>query len=400
MAGKRVYVDVSPEMLRWARERARLSIDDLQRAFPRLEAWEQGEARPTLKQLEAYARKTHTPFGFFFLEQPPEEKLPIPDFRTMPAAQSRRPSPDLLETIYLCQQRQEWYRDYALTMGEARLPFVGSATLEDDIVAVAATMRERVGFDIEARSRMRTWEEARRRFIESVEAAGVLVMVSGIVKGNTHRKLDPEEFRGFALVDDLAPLVFINAADTKAAQMFTLAHELAHIWLGKTGVSNASLRGGEDMQRVERWCNQVAAEMLVPMARLRQIYRGQGSLDAAMQHLARHFKVSALVILRRLYDAGEISREMYWQTFAAELARVRDLSRPAEKGGGNFYRTLKIRVGRRFAEAVVVSALKGRLLYRDAYQMLGGMKLDRLIEILHWEKARFVLDSGSGGRYD
>ena len=374
MAGKLVYVDVSPVMLRWARERARLSIDDLRQTFPRLEAWERGDARPTLKQLERYARKTHTPFGFFFLEQPPQEKLPIPDFRTMPAARSRRPSPDLLETIYLCQQRQEWYRDYALTMGEPRLPFVGSATLEDDIVAVAAAMREQVGFDIEARSRMRTWEEARRRFIAAVEAAGVLVMVSGIVKGNTHRKLDPEEFRGFALVDDLAPLVFINAADTKAAQMFTLAHELAHIWLGQTGVSNAMLRQVGDEQRVEQWCNQVAAEMLVPMARLRQLYRGQGSLEATMQQLARYFKVSTLVILRRLYDAGELSQETYWHTFAAELERVRDIGRPAEKGGGNFYHTLKTRVGRRFAEAVVVSALEGRLLYRDAYQMLGIKK--------------------------
>ncbi len=374
MADKRVYVDVSPVMLRWARERARLSIDDLQRAFPKLEAWEQGDARPTLKQLERYARKTHTPFGFFFLEQPPEEKLPIPDFRTMPATQSRRPSPDLLETIYLCQQRQEWYREYALTLGEAPLSFVGSATLQDDVVTVAATMRKQVGFDIKARSRMRTWEEARRRFVESVEGVGVLVMVSGIVKGNTHRKLDPEEFRGFALVDDLAPLIFINAADTKAAQMFTLAHELAHIWLGKTGVSNASLQEVGDTQRIEQWCNQVAAEMLVPMSHLRQVYRAQQSLDAAMQHLARYFKVSTLVILRRLYDAGEISQKTYWEKFAAELERVRNIDRPVEKGGGDFYRTLKTRVGRRFAEAVVASALEGRLLYRDAYQMLGIRK--------------------------
>ncbi len=382
MAGKRVYVPVSPHMLRWARERAGLSAEDLQKQFPKLPAWERGEAHPTLKQLEMFARKTHTPFGYFFLEQPPEEKLPIPDFRTMPGAQPQRPSPDLLETIYLCQQRQEWYRDYALSMGEEPLSFVGSASLTDDVVEVAAAMRERVGFDIEARSKMRTWEEARRRFIESTEAAGVLVMVSGIVGGNPHRKLRPEEFRGFTLVDMVAPLIFINAADTKAAQMFTLAHELAHIWLGESGVSNASLRQPAN-QEVERWCNQVAAEMLVPQALLRQAYRSQRPLDEELQRLARHFKVSTLVILRRLYDAGYLPKEAFWETFAAELERVRKIERPAERGGGNFYRTMKTRVGRRFAEAVVVSALEGRLLYRDAFQMLGIRKSATFERLTH-----------------
>ncbi|NOX62935.1 MAG: ImmA/IrrE family metallo-endopeptidase [Chloroflexi bacterium] len=371
MRTKTVRVSVAPEMLRWAQARSGLRASELQKAFPKLTAWEQGTLQPTLKQLEKFARKTKTPIGYFFLETPPEERLPIPDFRTMPGVVGRRPSPDLLEVIYLCQQRQEWYRDYIQGMRERPLDFVGSVELNDAVVQVAATIRTRVEFNIEQRRRMASWEEARRRFIESVEATGVLVMVSGVVGSNTHRKLDPEEFRGFALVDEWAPLIFINAADSKAAQMFTLAHELAHVWLGQSGVSDVQITKRPGEPQVERWCNQVAAEMLVPMSVLQNLHRRNRPLDEEMKRLAREFKVSTLVILRRLHDAGAIDGEVFRRTFASELERLKGFKKAAEPGGGDFYRTLKTRVGRPFAEAVIVSALEGRTLFRDAYQMLG-----------------------------
>ena len=142
------------------------------------------------------------------------------------------PSPDLLETVYLCQQRQDWYRDFALSMHEPTLGFVGSANLKDDIVEIAATMRHILSFDLEERRRLATWTDALRHCIGQADALGVLVMASGVVGSNNRRRLEPREFRGFALADPLAPLIFINGADTKAAQMFTLAHELAHLWLG------------------------------------------------------------------------------------------------------------------------------------------------------------------------
>jgi transcriptional regulator with XRE-family HTH domain len=226
-------------MLGWARERAGRSAESLTSGFPKLAAWEAGTAQPTLKQLESFARAVYVPIGFLFLREPPEERLPIPDFRTIADEPLARPSPDLLDTLYLCQQRQDWYRDFARQTGEEPLAFVGSARAGDDVVRTAAAMRDALGFDLAARRHMPTWTDALRRFIEQADAAGVLVMVSGVVGSNNRRKLDPEEFRGFALADPLAPLVFINGADTKAAQMFTLAHELAHVWLGETALSNA-----------------------------------------------------------------------------------------------------------------------------------------------------------------
>ena len=167
-------------------------------------------------------------------------------------------------------------------MHESSLNFVGSAGLEDDVVEIAATMRHRLGLDLEERRQLSTWTDALRRFIEQADTLGVLVMVSGVVGSNNRRRLDPQEFRGFALVDPLAPLVFVNGADTKAAQMFTLAHELAHLWLGESGISDAEARATPD-QGVERWCNRVAAELLTPLAEFRGEFDDHANLQDELQ---------------------------------------------------------------------------------------------------------------------
>jgi Zn-dependent peptidase ImmA (M78 family) len=372
-------VEVKPDLILWACERSGRSIDSLaqQQSFRKLPAWVSGEASPTLRQLENFAKVTHTPFGYFFLPQPPKESVPIPDLRTIGNEHIGYPSPDLLDTMYICQQRQEWYQDFARSMGESPLPFVGSATLESDVVDVSRSIRKLLGFDVEERRSIPTWTEALRRFISQADTIGIMVMVSGIVGSNTHRSLNPKEFRGFALADPLAPLVFINGKDTKAAQMFTLAHELAHIWLGETALSDV---GPVTMpsNNVEVWCNQVAAELLVPLVVLHDTYSGDIPLREELNHLARWFKVSTLVILRRLHDAGKLSREELWRTYEQELKRLRSLSR---ESGGNFYLTLPARVSKRFARALVIRTLEGQTLHRDAFRLLGFSKLATFHEL-------------------
>lgn len=373
-----VRVDVAPELLLWACDRRGVAAEDLEGRFPKIGAWLAGEVQPTLKQLEAFARATHTPVGYLFLPEPPVEEVPIPDLRTMRDRAVERPSPDLLDTLYLCQQRQEWYRDFARANREDRREFIGSATVDDDVVDTAARIREVLGFDLEARRQCKTWTDALRQFIEQADRIGVLLMVSSIVGSNTHRKLDPEEFRGFALSDEYAPLVFINGADTKAAQMFTLAHELAHLWLGETALSDvgplSSPRG-----RIESWCNRVGAELLVPLAVLRAVVRRDEDLDAAKQRLARRFKVSTLVILRRLRDAGTLTRDELRVAYQHELERLLTISR--KKRGGDFYLTLPVRLSKRFARALVVSTQEGQTLYREAFRLLGIAKLSTFEEV-------------------
>lgn len=364
-------VEIKPALLRWARDRAGFTLDSLSRRFPQLAAWELGEAKPTMKQVERFAKATFTPVGYLFLPEPPLEQMPIPDFRTVENEYIGRPSPNLLDTLYICQQRQEWYRDFARSVGEEPFPFVGSASLTSDVDATAASIRKVIGFDLDERRRIPTWTDALRRFIDQTDAVGILVMCSGVVLNNNRRHLDPVEFRGFAMADDLAPLVFVNGSDTKAAQMFTLAHELAHIWVGQSAVSDAQASWIPG-HKVERWCNRVAAEILVPLSALKDEYQKNTELHVEVHRLARVFKVSTLVTLRRIHDVGGLTREQLWQEYAKELKRLRLISRGS---GGNFYLTQAARVSKRFARALIVSTMEGQTLYRDAFRMLGFSKL-------------------------
>jgi Zn-dependent peptidase ImmA (M78 family) len=372
-------VEVKPELLRWARERAGYDLIGLARRFPKLGEWEQGATQPTFKQLENFAQAMHTPIGFLFLQEPPVERLPIPDFRTVHNQRVTRPSPDLLDTVYICQQRQEWYRDFVRSIGEPALSFVGSANLKNDIVEVAARMRDTLKFDLEERRQSPTWADALRRFIEQTDAVRVLVMCNGVVLNNASRKLDPDEFRGFALSDSIAPLVFINGADTRAAQMFTLAHELAHIWLGQSAVSDAQA-SQLPKNDVERWCNQVAAEFLAPLNLVRGEYQKNTRLGDEIVRLARRFKVSTLVALRRIHDIGGLTQAEFRHAYEIELERLLKIPKSGS-GGGDFYRTQTARVGKRFARALVVSTLEGQTLHRDAFRMLGFSKLKTFHEL-------------------
>lgn len=368
----RARMPVTPTVLRWARERARHSIGDLVGKFPQLKSWEQGEASPTLKQLEAFANAMHVPLGYLFLSKPPEEKKPIADFRRIGEGQSDDFSPDLLDTIYDHQERQDWYRDHLLSLGKSPLAFIGSVKRSASVVKTAASIAKTIGFSIVERKKLKSWEEALRVFIARVSEAGVLVMVNGIVGLNSHRKLNPQEFRGFALSDPLAPLVFINGADTKAAQMFTLAHELAHLWLGETALSDTDASTIDHDQGVEFWCNKVAAELLVPMSVIRQEYSKNTPLSKETERLARAFKVSKLVILRRLYDAGVLAPNKFFSAYRKTLAALKE--KASDHEGGSFQLSFKRRVNNHFAYALIISTLEGKTLYRDCFRMLGIQK--------------------------
>ncbi len=365
-------VTVKPELLRWACERSGRDVDAFVARFDKLPAWLSGDSQPTLRQLEDFARATHTPFGYLFLPAPLDEQVPIADFRSVAGTARQRPSANLLEMIYVCQQRQDWYRDFARSNGDPTLPFVGSASVEGDVESAARSIRGALGFSLEAHWSAPRWDEALRNFIGRADDAGLLVMCSGVVLNNNTRKLDPQEFRGFALSDPLAPVIFINGADTKGAQMFTLAHELAHVWLGASGVSDATA-GREPDHEVERWCNRVAAELLVPLERFRREYVPTAALHEELPRLSRRFKVSTLVILRRMHDAGGLSREALWRAYDAELARL--LATPAGSGG-NFYLTSAARVSKRFARALVISTWEGRSSFAEAFSLLGIKKTE------------------------
>jgi Predicted Zn peptidase len=374
-------ISVSEPVLRWALERSRQGAS-LEQRFPKLPEWLSGKSQPTLRQLEVLAKATSTPLGYFFLPEPPEERLPIPHFRTLGNGHPRQPSPDLLETVQVMERRQSWMREYLLEQGHEPLGFVRSAQLTVEPERLAHEMRQTLGLTEGWAADQPRWTDALRQLRNRVEEAGILVVVNGVVGNNTHRKLDPTEFRGFVLVDEFAPLVFVNGADSKAAQMFTLAHELAHIWFGSSAAFDLQeLQPADD--ETERACNRVAAEFLVPASQLREFWPSVRQEPKHFQAIARHFKVSELVAARRATDLGLITKSEFLDFYRDYQKQERRVAVQGQEGG-NFYATQKLRIGRRFSEVVVCSAREGRLLYRDAYQLTGlyGRTFERYAQSL------------------
>ena len=368
-------VAVSQAVLAWAVQRSGVTSRGLRQRFPKLAAWQRGSAQPTLRQLEDLAKATATPLGFFFLEQPPEDTLPIPHFRTVQERSPHRPSPDLLETVHAMERRQAWMREYLIDQGREALPFVGSARTSDPIV-IANHIREVLSLTEDWASEVPTWSEAFRRLIQATEDSGILAVASGIVANNTHRKLDVDEFRGFVLVDPYAPLVFINSADARAAQMFTLAHELAHVWFGSSAAFD--LRQMQPaVEPIEQNSNRVAAEFLIPGTALRAFWPRAQTDAEPFQVIARRFKVSVLVAARRALDLALINRSRFFEFYEAYLEDERRHRRT--QGGGDFYATQSLRIGRRFARIVSRAVREGTLLYREAYELTGlyGRTFDR-----------------------
>lgn len=364
-------VAVSPQVLRWARERAGLGLAALEGKFPNLEEWESETSQPTVKQLERFADAVRVPFGFLFLPEPPEMPLPFADFRTV---ESRRPqgiSPELMDTIQQMQRRQAWLREERIEEGHEPLAFVGAARLSDDPEAIGREMRRVVGLDNGWAEHVKSWTAAITELRNAIETLGVMAVINGVVGNNTSRKLDVDEFRGFALTDPYAPLIFINGADAKSAQMFTLAHELAHLWLGKAGEGLSGfkdLRPGGDA--VERFCDQAAAEFLVPAAEFQVAWPKVRDANRPFEKLAGQFKVSPVVIGRRAMDLRLVERGEFFSFYRSYTAEERHRGKRSG-GGGDFYNNQNTRLGRLFAIHVIRAAKEGRIGFKEAYDLSG-----------------------------
>ena len=370
-------VAVNEGVLRWAVDRSGLPWNELQRKFPKIQQWVAGGSLPTLRQLESLAKATLTPLGFFFLTEPPEERLPIPYFRTLGGETPSRPSPNLLETVQVMQRRQAWMREILIEQGQEPLPFVRSAQPDEQITSIVRRLRSLLGFDDEWASQQPTWTDALSTLREAIEDVGILVVFNGVVGNNTHRKLDPGEFRGFVLVDEYAPLVFVNGADGKAAQMFTIVHELAHVFFGSSAAFDLrEMQPADDP--TEQACNRVAAEFLVPERRLRDVWPSIQNDPNHFQTIARQFKVSVLVAARRTLDIGLIQKNVFLDFYRKYQQEERRAAARRPKGG-DFFANQNLRVGRRFASEVVRAAGEGQLLYSEAYQLTGlyGKTFDR-----------------------
>ena len=372
MTSRGQQITLQPEVLLWARERAGLSPEQLAEKMKvkpeRVSEWE-STGKISIAQADRLAEGTYTPLGYLYLSKPPEEPLPIRDFRTRGDGPPKRPSPDLLDTIYQMQRRQDWMRNDLIESGADPLPFVGAYSLADSITEVASAIRDVLDLDAGWAEDRPTWRDALSFLRTRLDEIGVLVVFNGVVGNSTKRKLDPNEFQGFALVDEYAPLVFVNSADYPVAQMFTLAHEVAHLLIGETGLSVFD-RLLPTEHETERFCDQVAAEFLISQQALQAFWLVVQDSDNPSKDIARKFNVSTVVAARRLLDLGLIDQD----TFFASYNKFRH--------GPSFWNVQKWRIGPRFAGAVARAAKEGRLSYREAYSLtdLRGNAFERMPE--------------------
>ena len=370
MSGRRLQITLQPDVLRWARERAKLQPEELAKKMgvkrhERVLEWER-DGVISVAQIDKLAKCTYTPLGFLYSKEPPDDRLPIADFR--PREGAPPPSPDLLDTVYLMQRRQAWMRDELIKDGVEPLGFVGAYGLDSHPQNVASAMREALQLTHGWADTQSTWRDALRLIQDRLDATGVLVCFNSVVGNNSHRKLDPKEFQGFALADEYAPLIFVNNADFRAAQIFTLAHELAHLFIAKTGVSTLeALQPSPD--DTEKFCDKAAAEFLVPAEELRAFWSRSGT-NNPLQAVATKFKVSSIVAARRALDLKLISTDTFFNFYRAN-AKEWDGNQPREDDGGNFWNTQKWRIGPRFATAIVRAVKEERTLYREAYNLTG-----------------------------
>ncbi|MDO8235838.1 XRE family transcriptional regulator [Citrobacter werkmanii] len=370
--------NINTAMLTWARERSGYSVSEFAHKLTideeRLLKWESGKQALTFKQAMQFADKAHIPFGYLYLLKAPAETLPIPDLRTLDGKSVSQPSAELMDLVKLMLQRQEWYREYLKQQMVEPNPFVGRFSVHSHVDIIVEDMRGALGI---------SWYPERgnsddyyRELVSRIESLGILVMRQASL-GHFTRPLRVEEFRGFAITDEYAPVIFVNHADAPGARLFTLIHELCHIWIGQSGISDGDALTS---RKEEVLCNAVAAELLVPTEEFSRLW--QDNLESWQENLAPlelHFRVSRWVLARRALTLGFILYEDY-NRYISELKAAWLAREKSSKGGPTYYKTKKAQISQPFSRAVVGQALSGQLLLRDASVLLDGIKPAKIFD--------------------
>lgn len=357
---------LTPKVLKWARESARIAPEPAAKragvSVEKIQEWESGVSQPTVRQAEELAKFYKRSFALFFLPDVPHDFQPLKDFRR--AAQPLGTAS--LFIIREMQQKQAWLREFYEEGGEAPLAFVGRFSLTTDPRRVAADILATLQINPAAYTR----QSPIREWIDRAETNGVFISRTSFI--HSRLKLDSDELQGFAIADAFAPFVFVNSDDWDAPQLFTLVHELAHLWIAASGVSNhvgPEKTPTEESHPVELFCNAVAANALMPESLMQQIGRSAFASSIAVFQAARKMGVSSFALLVRGLTMQLISLETYRRLKQAadvefrEHAAREDAKKARQKleakaGGPDPYRLRLNKNGHLFTQ-VVIDAFRG-----------------------------------------
>ena len=356
-------IEVASGIWHWVLSSVMLS-DENQAA---LQKWMSGEKSPTFNQLEDFSKKTRVPLGYFFLKTPPTEECKLLEYRTVDSTVAQTPSRDLFDTVSYMENVQEWMREHLVGSGADKVGFVGTIDPSDDVLSVTDNIRQILGLNMNWYENSSSLDNSFKILREAISAVGIIIMMNGIVGNNTHRHLNIEEFRAFTLIDDYAPLIFINSADSKGGKIFSLLHEFIHIGVAQNSLYNAWRDDSPVVSPIETFCNGVSAEIIAPLDLFKKKWKSLESDESSkISSLSGYFKCSQLVIARRAYDLRFISDSEY--AVATKEAK-QGFSQKTDSGGGDFFRTQATRIDHRFLFALESSVREGRTLYSDAFRL-------------------------------
>lgn len=362
-------VNIEPVIIDWILSQNNISNIETN-MIDNLVKWKVGEKTPTFNQIENISKKTNIPLGYFFLKTPPSESIEILNYRTIDSIELHNSSRNLIDTIDEMRNIQEWMRDYLIFQGFETLGFVGADRNETDVISIAKHIRESLKIKQDWFTEVASPYEAFRKIRYLMGENGILVMMNGIVGKNTHRKLDINEFRAFTLIDKYAPLIFINTNDSQNGKLFSLLHEATHIWLGIDSFFNDRYGKGNGVSEIEKICNAVAAEILVP----EKLFLNDWSTceiinkEEKISKLAKRFKCGNIVVARRALDNGRITKECYGRIVDDAIYEY-NAQKEKKSGGGDYYNNMSARLDKRFLKALDNSMREGRTLFTDAYRL-------------------------------
>jgi Zn-dependent peptidase ImmA (M78 family) len=375
---------IQPKILTWARETAGLSLDDAARALRltdargrtgalRLEALELGEDEPTRPILLKMAKAYRRPLLVFYLAEPPKAGDRGQDFRTLPGHERFNTELDAL--VRDIKARQGLIRSVLEDEQAESVDFVSSATMDLSAPKLAARIAERLNFSLTDYRVTQTPDEAFTYLRGTIEASGVYVLLLGNL-GSHHTNIPVEAFRGFALADNIAPVIVINDQDARTAWSFTALHELAHLWLGQTGIS-----GTDSSNIIERYCNDVAGEVLLPASEVRQLAPvlklSVATIAEQIGQFAQTKRVSRAMVAYKVYRAGMIGKTTWAaldQRFKEEYVQFKQQEAEKHKkaeGGPNYYTVRRHRVGQALLRFVRRALDDGTITYTKAGRVLG-----------------------------
>lgn len=359
-------VKVKKEIYEWAIEESQKDLEEIENKFKNIEDWILQTSAPTFRQIQALANFLKVPLGYMFLDKPPETNIIESEFRTIDSKIPDR-SKNLQDVIYNMSRKQAWMSEYRKDHGwDKVIPDYFKNFRQENKIIFSKRAKQFIELDEFWYQEIKETREAFNYLREKMESKGIMVMQSGIVGSNTHRKLDIKEFRGFMLYDDLAPLIFINASDSQAGKIFSLVHEYIHLLFEEDDVFTNDDLKSENI--TEKQINEITAEFLIPKDHIEKCWETNEEELVKIDRASKLFHVSKLALAIRLKELGLIGQSLIEKV--KEIMESDLENKSASSSGGDYYITHRSRYGDNFIKTVIQGAESGDISYTYAFNLL------------------------------